>query len=133
MTRSNRRAALAQQRFSLYVAHRLFSSGDIDGEDPFYSKINGMVEQFDNGDMVPVNNLSVSGLQEIQSDLMFDISVPKVGRAANIRVPSLLAKAAVDAACRVADSFRRRRREITVGEVLERLGKEIEKYKALMR
>lgn len=133
VTRSNRRAALAQQRFSLYVAHRLLSSGDIDGEDPFYPKINGMAEQFDSGDMVPVYNLSVSGLQEIQSDLMFDISVPKVGRVANIRVPSLLAKAAVDAACRVADSFRRRRREITVGEVLERLGKEIEKYKALMR
>nr|WP_275888417.1 helicase-related protein [Desulfobulbus alkaliphilus] len=133
VARYNRRAALAQQRFSLYIAHRLLSSGDINGDDPFYSKIAGLTTQFDSGDMVPVYNLSVTSLQEIQDELVFDIALPAVGRTTNIRVPALLANSAIDAACRLADSFRRRRGDINVGEVLERLGREIDRCKAQLR
>jgi hypothetical protein len=66
-------------------------------------------------------------MRRIKDDLLFDAQVPTLGQLAGITSPSLLTAAAVDAGCRLANSMKKKKTEITVRDVLNRLDREIQK------
>jgi hypothetical protein len=51
--------------------------------------------------------------------------MPTLGDWADIEAPRLLAMSAVDSSCRIASLIHKKKSEITTGEVLDRLEKEI--------
>ena len=107
------------------VALGLLSQNSIEGEEPFYQVVNRWEDALTSGASVLVCNLSTQVVHEAEDNLVFKISAPQSWNRFNLEAPSLLANAAVDAACRLADSMRRRRSDITVQTIKERLKREI--------
>jgi hypothetical protein len=59
---------------------------------------------------------------------LFDLTLPQVGEEAFIDAPQPLLQAALDAVCRVANSLKRRRAELSTADVLSRLEREIGRW-----
>jgi superfamily II DNA or RNA helicase len=59
------------------------------------------------------------------SDVLFDVTIPQTGTESRVEAPRLLLDAALDAACRLADSMRVRRSELRTEDVLARLDREV--------
>jgi len=78
---------------------------------------------------MPVNVLAV-----IRDELPYDLELPRVGEKTVVTLPIYAVAAAVDASCRMADSMRRRKADLTISMVQARLDREIEKeFKAFKR
>jgi hypothetical protein len=62
----------------------------------------------------------------VQGDLIFECHVPGVGDKANLYVPLILARSAINAVNRLVDSMKVRKGELRVDTVMARLQREIE-------
>jgi superfamily II DNA or RNA helicase len=59
--------------------------------------------------------------------LLFDVNLPTVGAEGNMTAPTILLKSAIEAGCRLADSWRVKRTDLTTEDFLGRLSREIRK------
>jgi hypothetical protein len=79
-------------------------------------------------DQLAVSKLPVSILEKIKKDLLFDIYVPKTEDTTTLTLPIILIKSAVDTACRIADSLKERKSNLTIGKVKARIKRDISRY-----
>jgi hypothetical protein len=75
---------------------------------------------------VLAGGLPVGVLRAVAGELLFPCPVPAAGDRTAVPVPRVLARAAVDAASRLADGLKVRKSELRVDTVLARLQREIE-------
>jgi hypothetical protein len=77
-------------------------------------------------DSVRVRRLPAAFAQHL-SGLLFDLDLPQVGEEGFIDAPQPLLHASLDSVCRVANSLKRRRADLSTEEVLARLTREIDR------
>jgi hypothetical protein len=126
--RENIRAARAQEMFNFLVIHDLLETrARPAGEGalfwPVLREVGSLIEE---REQILAGGLPAEVLRAIAGELLFDCQVPGAGGKANVLVPRVLARAAVDAASRLADSMKVRKSELRVDTVLARLQREAE-------
>lgn len=124
----NFRAAQAQVVLDLLVIHSLLGArARFAGEGALFSPVAREVESlFADRRQILVNDLPARLLRPVVGELLFDCRVPTIGDQASVSVSKILARAALDAASRVADSLKVRKGELRVNAVLSRLKREAE-------
>lgn len=80
-------------------------------------------------DSVRVRRIPVAFARRL-SGLLFDLDLPQMGEEGFLDAPQPLLQASLDAVCRVANGPKRRRAELSTAEVLARLTREIERWRA---
>lgn len=119
--RNNAQAGMAHVALNLLVADSLFPGINATEADNFWQTVNTMDQLLMARDQLMVPNLPAAPLRKIQNDLLFDIYVPQVGDTTSPTLPVLLARAAVNTACRIADSMKVKRADLTIGQVKSRM------------
>jgi len=127
--RDNVRAALAQEVLNLEVIRNLLEErAKYSGPEAQYTQVLREVQSlFEDRERIVVNDLPASVFREISDDLLFEVNIPRLGEHGYVSVPRVLARSAIDAAERLADSLKVRRSEISVNMMLGRLHREIER------
>ncbi|WP_027363589.1 helicase-related protein [Desulfotruncus alcoholivorax] len=97
---------------------------------PLLREIDSLVQE---REKILVNELPADVLRPVARHMLFDCQIPNVGSKAHMLAPRILGRAAVDAACRVADSMKVRRSELAADTVLARLQRELENRKRKIR
>lgn len=126
--RENVRAARAQEMLNYYVSHRLlkeraWSTGE---EAPYWTLQREVDLLYEDRERLFINDLPASVFRPLAEELLFDCQVPSVGDKASLYVPHILAKSAMDAANRLANSMKVRRSELRAKTVMTRLLREAE-------
>ncbi len=129
--RENIRTAQAQEMLSYLAIRELLevrarSAGD---GALFWPVLREVDTLFRDREQILVSELPAAALRPVVGELLFNCQVPNVGDKANMLVPRILAKAAMNAASRLADSMKERRSEMRVEKVLARLQREVENIK----
>ena len=126
--RGNLRDAHEQELLNLVVIQNLLADkARYAGEVPLYlpvlRDINALFE--DKRD-IRLYDLLTAVLKPVTGDLLFECSVPAVGNKAQMLVPRLLARTAVDTVNRLVDSMKTKKSDLRVDTVLSRLKREID-------
>jgi superfamily II DNA or RNA helicase len=129
---ANQRAAGAQEVFNLLAAKSMLFSVEGTGLDNFWSVVREMDIRFQETGTVRLDVMPVAGLRAIHEELLLDVRPPAVGEMTGVTIPSFFAQAGVDAACRLAESMRIRKSELTVNTVRSRLEREVGKKLAAL-
>lgn len=74
-----------------------------------------------------VPDMPVHLLADLCDELPYHLDLPRVGEKAVVTLPIYAVAAALDAGCRMADSMRKRKTDLTIAMVQARLDREIEK------
>ncbi len=128
----NRCAGIAQHIMNLLIARSLLESQGQD-HDNFWDTIRKLDEICVERNKLMVTNLPVDILREIVNELLFEIDIPQVGGTTTETVPIALIRAALDAGCRIADSMKVKKSELTLGMVKARLDREIKKQRKVLK
>jgi ERCC4-related helicase len=133
--RENRRAAQAMEMLDFLVIRELLTEKALSaGQGALFWPVLHEVEAlFDEKERIFVAGLPADELRPITSDFLFECTVPTLGHTANITVPRILGKAAIDSACRLAESMKVRRAELPVDTILGRLLKEAQIRKQMCK
>ena len=78
-------------------------------------------------DRLMVPGLPVDTLRMIAKELAFDLQIPRLGQITTLTLPILLVGAAVDASCRIADSMKVKKTNLTLVMVRDRVDRDIER------
>ncbi|AEG13744.1 helicase domain-containing protein [Desulfofundulus kuznetsovii DSM 6115] len=126
--RENIRAARAQEMFNFLVIRDLLETrARPAGEGAlFWPVLREVASLIEEREQILAGGLPAEALRAVVGELLFDCQVPGAGGKANVLVPRVLARAAVDAASRLADSMKVRKSELRVDTVLARLKREAE-------
>jgi ERCC4-related helicase len=126
--RANVRAARAQEMLDLLIADSLLDTQlRANGEGAlFWPTLRGIAASIADHDSIPVTGLPADYLRPIANELLFDCRPPAVGSEAYMQVPISLARAAIDAATRLADGLRERKTELALSTVMARILREVE-------
>ncbi|MFZ5766853.1 MAG: helicase-related protein [Thermodesulfobacteriota bacterium] len=125
LERENLLAADAQALLDLVLVQGFLKMAKWTSHDNFWSAIKDLAGTVEEQKGLTVYNLAAAPLRNVAERLSFPVQIPQLGETAGMQVPQFLAESAIDAGCRIADSMRKRRSELTVGEVLSRLDREI--------
>ena len=121
----NERAGTAHEVFNLLVADSMLPGLNFTMNDNFWQMISYMDGIIPERETLIAPDISTDLLRIIQDSLLFDISVPRAGDKTSPILPSYLIKSALDQACRVADSLREKKSELSIGKVKTRIQTEI--------
>ena len=125
--RINQQSAVAQEILDLLVARSLFDTISKSQAENFWTSVKYIEDLLQERDRLNVASIPVEYLQRIVSDLAIELRPPKMGQDTTITVPTFIVACAVDATCRLADGMKVKKSELTVGRVLDRIGREIER------
>jgi superfamily II DNA or RNA helicase len=125
---NNERAGRAHAILNLLIADSLFPNINTTEEDNFGQSVKDIDKIIAERDQLAVSKLPVPLLEKIKHDLLFDIYVPQTVDTTTLTLPIILIKSAVDCACRIADSLKERRSNLTIGKVKIRIKREISRY-----
>lgn len=92
----------------------------------FWPTLRGIAASIAAHDSIPVTGLPADYLRPIANELLFDCRPPAAGSEADMQVPISLARAAIDAATRLADGLRERKTELALSTVMARILREVE-------
>ncbi len=121
----NERTGTAHEVFNMLVADSQLPGLNFTMNDNFWQMINYMDGIIPERESLIAPNISSDLLRTVQDNLLFDISVPRAGDKASPALPAYVIKSALDQACRVADSLREKKSELTIGKVKTRIQTEI--------
>ncbi|MEW6660955.1 MAG: hypothetical protein ACOY9Y_02755 [Bacillota bacterium] len=126
--RDNIRAAQVHEMLSFLVIRSLLNSrAQFAGDGAlFWQALREVESLFEQREEIYVPDLPAEALRPVTRDLLFDCQVPSVGEIANLSVSRVLARTAIDAASRMADSMKVKKSEFRVEAVLARLQREAE-------
>jgi superfamily II DNA or RNA helicase len=125
--RDNVRAGRAQIAFAYLLARALLQSAARDTErDDFAAVARGLEEELHTDSAMSISGLSAKELRSIRSELLFEPTVPSIGPKATVFASSTMLRSAFDAACRTADAAKGRWSELSVDDVIRRLGSRID-------
>jgi len=127
LEKDNRRVACAQEILDLLLMQSLLKYAEGTALDNYWKTISVIEGSSNNQDSCHLPHLQAPAMRRIKDDLLFDAQVPTLGPLAGITSPSLLTAAALDAGCRLANSMKKKKADITVRDVLNRLDREIQK------
>jgi hypothetical protein len=127
----NERAGRAQLQLDYLVGYGLLQSRQQTGvaESLFRREMQALEGICQGRDSVRVRRLPTAFAQRL-SGLLFDLDLPQVGEEGFIDAPQPLLQASLDAIYRVANGLKRKRAELSTAEVLVRLTREIERWRA---
>ncbi|RLC22056.1 MAG: hypothetical protein DRH56_09015, partial [Deltaproteobacteria bacterium] len=119
LEQDNQRAGRCQLIFDLLSAHSLLGDITYSDEDNFWSFVRDHLDDLiHTREKLLIPRLPVDELRRIKEALLTDFHLPQVDATTRITLPILFVKAAVDAACRVADGMRvKNRKELSIGMV----------------
>ncbi len=86
----------------------------------FWREIESIQEDYRDRDNLRVRNVPADIASRL-TGVLFDVTIPQMGQEAYIDAPQPLLKAAIDSACRVADSMKVKKSELTTNDVLSRM------------
>ncbi|MGI9951572.1 hypothetical protein V3F56_04340 [Moorellaceae bacterium AZ2] len=92
----------------------------------FWSVQREVASLFEDRDHIYVDDLPADLLRPFAGLLLFDCNVPAVGDKADMRVPRILGRSAIEAACRLADSFKVKKKELYWKTMVNRFKREAE-------
>lgn len=126
--RDNIRAARAHEMLNFLVIQSLLKAraGFAGDGALFWPVLREVASLYEDREKIIVNDLPADALRPVTGDLLFECQVPGVGDTASLLVPRVLARAAMDAASRIADSMKVKKSELHVDTVLTRLQREAE-------
>jgi len=126
--RGNIRAAHAHEMLNYLVARGLLEiRARYAGEGALYMPVLREVESlYQDRERVNLPDLPADIIKPVKEDLLFECHVPGVGDKAQIYVPQILARTALNATNRLVDSMKVKKSELRVDTVLARLQREIE-------
>ena len=123
----NIRAFRAQSLLSMATGFALLNDLDMPEHEGFASVVRDLDQRLEAQDTTGLNNLWAEPLRPYEGSFLFKVTIPSLGSFASMDVPRLLAMSAVDTVCRTAASIHRKKSEITVGEVLDRIEKNLQR------
>jgi ERCC4-related helicase len=91
----------------------------------FWREIDAIQEDYKDRDNIRVRQVHADIAVHL-TGLLFEVHIPKVGHDAYIDAPQPLLRAAIDSACRVADSMKVKKSELTTNEVVSRIDRLIQ-------
>ena len=95
----------------------------------FRREIQALEEIYQGRESVRVHRIPVAFAQRLFG-LLFDLDLPQMGEEGFLDAPQPLLQASLDTVCRVANGLKRRRAELSTAQVLGRLTREIERWRA---
>ena len=128
LVRSNERAGRAHAILNLMIADSLFPGINAMETDNFWQSVKNLDEIIAGRNQLMVSKIPSYLLAKIQKDLLFDIYVPQTADTAAPTLPIVLIKCGINSACRLADSLKEKKSDLTIGKVKTRIKREISKY-----
>ncbi len=114
-------ASKAQTTLSMVTGYALLNELDVSDNEQFWPLVKILDRKIEGKEVITVSNLWAEPLRQFSGNFLFKVSIPALGNSAKLEAPGLMAMSAVDTCCRIAGSIRRKKSEITIGEVLDRL------------
>ncbi|NOQ45084.1 MAG: hypothetical protein GQ559_00145, partial [Desulfobulbaceae bacterium] len=127
--RDNIQSACSQHLLSLVTMFALLNNFDVSEQENFRATVKILDKSIDKKTTLGLHNLWADPLRPFAGSFLFDVKIPQIGEQASVQAPHLLALSAVDTGYRVAHSMRKKMSELTVGNVLDRLEREIQRVK----
>ena len=124
--KDNIRASDAQTALSMVTGFALLNDLDLPESEPFWPIVRMLDNNNEGKEVLTLSNLWAEPLRPFKENFLFHVIIPAIGHSARLEAPGLMAISAVDTCCRIASAIRRKKSEITIGEVLDR----IERYLA---
>ncbi len=125
--KANIRAAKAHHVLSLVAGFALLNDLDTEDNEGFWQAIKRLDQRIERESILSLHNLWTGPLRPFSKDFLFDVRIPELGEWASVKGPRLLGQSALDSCCRLADSIHKKRAEVVIGEVLNKMEREIEK------
>jgi len=97
-----------------------------DGEN-FWAVVRDIEEIVSERDELSISSIPAEQLRTVAEHVPFEMHVPQAGATASIMVPAELLRPALDAACRIADSMRVKKADLSTNRVVERLRREVDR------
>ena len=124
----NKDAARSQHLLNLVNIFTLLADLDVPNQDNFRTTINRLDVSLQENGSKRIRNDWADALRPYKNKFLFNVNIPEIGNKATVQAPSLLVQSAVDTGYRVALSMRRNMADLTVGEVRDRLEREIKRH-----
>jgi len=127
----NERAGDSQRLLDYLAARGLLQSRLQTGSSEvlFWREVQALEGIAQGRDMLRIRHIPAA-LAGRLSGVLFDLDLPSVGDEGYVDAPAPLIQSAIEALCRLANSLKRRRADLTTTEVLSRLEREIERLAA---
>ncbi len=127
LVRDNEHAGRAHAVLNLLISDSLFPNFNTTEQDNFRQSVDNLDEIIKEHDQLMVSKIPTSALAKIHKNLLFNIGVPKIGEFTTPTLPIILVESAVDAACRLADSLKEKKSDLTIGKIKARIKRELKK------
>ncbi len=124
-------ASEAQRILSLVTGYALLNHLDMPDNEAFWPlvrQLDGML--LDDRDFRQTN-LWADPLRPFESRFLFNVQIPILGEYAEIEAPGIMAISAVDSCCRIASLIHKKKAEITIGEVLNKIESVVCQHKSV--
>jgi hypothetical protein len=134
LERQNERAGRVQNIMNLLIARKLLPPPGTTDADNFWVTLKERLDPLlAERERLLVPDMPLHILADLCGELPYDLDLPRVGEKAVVTLPIYAVAAALDAGCRIADSMRRKKADLTIAMVHGRLDKEIEKEMRVFR
>jgi len=128
LEKQNKRAGLAQNVMNLLTIRKLLPPPGHTDADNFWSTVKDRLDPLiEKRERLMVPDMPVNILTALRDELPYELDLPRVGEKTVLTLPIYAVAAGVDAACRLADSMRKKKSDLTISMVQARLDREIEK------
>jgi superfamily II DNA or RNA helicase len=132
---NNQIAAQAQMILNLLIADRSFPPFGKTESDGFWPAVSEWDQILETRDKLIVPKINAELLRKIQPILLCEIPVPRAGDETDLSLPVIQVAAAIDAACRIADSLKIKKSDVTIDQVkrgiITNLGSALKLYNKL--
>ncbi len=124
----NEQAGYSHDMLNLLVADCLMPDVMFNLKDNFWHMVRHMEGVIAEREALLVPKMPADMLSAVQDSLLFEIPVPKTGDRVTPSLPVVLVESALNRACRLADSMRENRADMTIEKVKNRIRAEINKH-----
>ncbi len=119
--KDNIRASDAQMALSMVTGFALLNELDVPDSEHFWPFVRILDNEIEGKEALTLSNLWAEPLRPFSENFLFHVTIPAIGDSARLEAPGLMAISAVDTCCRIASAIHRKKSEITIGEVLDRI------------
>jgi hypothetical protein len=128
--RINKTAGQTESWLEKFLAHAYLDSLKVVGvneDDPFWATVPGIEHRLEEKDEVHVIGVQTRRLKGKLDEPFFELAIPELGQTGTVTFPGVLCRAALDVACREAETLLKdhRKTDITIRLVKERLERQI--------
>ena len=128
LERQNERSGRAQNIINLLSIRKLLPPPGYTEADNFWSTVKERLDPLlEERERLMVPDMPVSILAALRDELPCELDLPRAGEKTVLTLPIYAVASGVDAACRLADSMRKKKSDLTISMVQTKLDREIEK------